>query len=91
MHDIVLCDAFPDSSIQVILSSHSLSTEPLERYVGHTELVTNIIYQNDQLISASWDRLVYSASCLVHVWYLHVVSRLLLKPTAGSRDEALSC
>jgi len=30
--------------------------EPLERYTGHTELVTCIIYQHDQLISASWDR-----------------------------------
>ena len=38
--------------------SFILNTEPMERYVGHTELVTNIIYQHDQLISASWDRLV---------------------------------
>ena len=30
--------------------------EPLEVYTGHTALVTCIIYQNEQLISASWDR-----------------------------------
>ena len=41
---------------------HSLSEEveePLERYTGHTGLITSIIHQHGQLISGSWDRYVY--------------------------------
>ena len=38
---------------------HSLSPEveePLERYTGHTALVTTITHQHGQLVSGSWDR-----------------------------------
>ena len=34
----------------------SLTVEPLDRYSGHTALVTRIIAMDGLLISASWDR-----------------------------------
>ena len=32
------------------------SVEPLERYTGHQAMVSCVIYQHGNLISASWDR-----------------------------------
>ena len=70
-HEHLLCVCVVGCTAQLATGSqdttiliHSFSPEvkePLERYVGHKDLVTAIVYQHGQLVSGSWDRYVCHA------------------------------
>lgn len=36
--------------------AYTVNVEPLDRYTGHTALITRIIAMDGLLVSASWDR-----------------------------------
>ena len=61
----VLATGSQDATVLV----HSLSAEveePLERYAGHTALVTTITHQHGQLVSGSWDRYAVESKLSAH-------------------------
>ena len=54
--NVMMFFSYSLSCLCIIFIHIPMYLEPLERYVGHTALVSSIIYQNDSLVSVSWDR-----------------------------------